>query len=151
MFTASLMHMFREKQAKLQVRFDQQSQNLLDGYCYSPGTIKSHLKGRLTWPTSFSCGSSGEKEIHSPESVSTADDGQCFFQLRKAAAKNRTVCKKHKCLLSKAADAPGQLPAGFLPAFLLQGRTFPEKPNSCFDFQPGPSGTFINFSPRQLP
>lgn len=63
----------------------------------------------------------------------------------------RTGQKKHKCLLSKATDAPRQLPAGFLPAFPLQERTFLERPNSCFDFQPGPSGTFISFSPHQLP
>lgn len=146
---ASLLHTCRKKQSKLQVRFDQWNENLLDGFCYSSGTIKSHLEGTQTWPIQFS--HAPQKEICRPESVSTADDGQCFFQLRKAAAKNRTVCKKHKCFLSKAADAPRQLPAGFLPAFLLQGRTFPEKSNSCIDFQPGPSGTFINFSPCQLP
>lgn len=122
--------------------------NLLDGYPRSPGTSDCHLGGRQTWPPR--CSSSGEEEIGDPESVSTAD-GWCLLQLRKAAAKKRTGRKKRKCLLDKAADAPGQLPAGFLPASLLQGRTFPENPSSYFDFQLGPSGTFINFSPRQLP
>lgn len=120
------------------------------GYCCSPGAVKACLGKKQTWPAQLSCGSSDKKEIHCPENACTADDGQRFLQLRNTA-KNRAKKKKHKCLLSKAADAPRQLPAGFLPGFPLQERTFLERPNSCFDFQPGPSGTFISFSPHQLP
>lgn len=46
-----------KKQSKLQVRFDQWNENLLDGFCYSSGTIKSHLEGTQTWPIQFSRGS----------------------------------------------------------------------------------------------
>lgn len=137
---ASLLHTCRKKQSKLQVRFDQWSENLLDGFCYSSGTIKSHLEGTQTWPIQFS--HAPQKEICRPESVSTADDGQCFFQLRKAAAKNRTVCKKHKCFLSKM--PPGSCQQVFyLPSYFREGHSL-KSPTVALTFslgQVGPSST----------
>lgn len=143
-FTASLMHTFREKQEKLPVRFGQWSQNLLDGYRYSPGTIKSHLEGRQTWLTQFTCGSSVRKK-------STAQ--KVFPQLMMANAfssSGKLLPRTGQCAKStNASSATQQMPPGscqqvfYLPSHFREGHSL-KSPTVALTFslgQVGPSST----------
>lgn len=138
------MHGFREKQAELQVIFDQWSQNLLAGCCYSPDAIKSHLKGRQTWPTPFSCGSSGEKKSTAQKVFPQLMMANAFPGLGKLLPRAGQHVKS-----TNASKARQQMPLGscqqvfYLPSYFREGHCL-KSPTVALTFslgQVGPSST----------